>query len=313
MAHRGGGRRGAGLVPSLCPVTAPITFTGAVLDRAPLRRRRPRWLAARRQEPGARALLLSERGVLMDDGRPLYVAPPAAAVFLGLADGVPLFAAEVTDAGSAEGEPTGLREVAGELPAQEAGLVAYAASLLSWHRRHRFCAHCGHATEPGDAGHERFCPACRTHHFPRTDPVVIVRVTDGERLLLGRQRRWPEGRYSLLAGYVEPGETLEDAVRREVREESQVDVHDVEYLASQPWPFPSSLMIGFHAAARGGEAHADGEELADVRWFERGELEAAAAGRGPFLLPPAYSIARRLIDAWLVSDPDDPGRRRRSW
>jgi NAD+ diphosphatase len=132
----------------------------------------------------------------------------------------------------------------------------------------------------------RHCPACRTVHFPRTDPVVIVRVTDGQaRLLLGHQERWPKGRSSLLAGYVEPGETLEAAVRREELEEAAVDVREVSYLASQPWPFPSSLMLGFGAQAEGREPHADGVELTDVRWFEREQVEAAAAGRGEILLP----------------------------
>jgi NAD+ diphosphatase len=191
--------------------------------------------------------------------------------------------------------------VAGELPAEDAALAAYAASLLSWHRRHRFCANCGQPTDSGDGGHERTCAACGAHHFPRTDPVVIVRVTDGERLLLGRQARWPQGRYSVLAGYVEPGETLEDAVRREVLEESRVGVRDVAYVASQPWPFPSSLMLGFHAVSDDAEPHADDHELIEVRWFSPAEVEDAAAERGAVFLPPRYSIARRMIDGWLAS------------
>ena len=187
------------------------------------------------------------------------------------------------------------------MPADEAALAAYAGSLLAWHRRHRFCANCGAPTEPRDAGHERHCPACDAHHFPRTDPVVIVRVTDArDRLLLGRQARWPEGRFSLLAGYVEPGETLEDAVRREVAEESGVELGDVSYIASQPWPFPSSLMLGFSAVAVGGEPAPGDDELAEVRWFEREEVERAARGEGSLALAPPYSIARRLIDAWLA-------------
>ena len=278
-----------------------IVFAGAPLDRAPAERRRPEWLAARRGEPGARTVLLSERGIWMRDGRLALGSPSPDAVFLGLAGGVPVFADEVTGAEPAAGAPGGLREAASELSVEEAGLAAYAASLLGWHRRHRFCANCGQPTEPRDAGQERFCPACGTHHFPRTDPVVIVRVVDGQgRLLLGRQRRWPEGRFSLLAGYVEPGETLEEAVRREVLEESEVSVESVSYLASQPWPFPSSLMLGFQALAVGGEPRADGFELAEVRWFDRGEVEDAAAGRGEAFLPPFFSIARRLIDEWLT-------------
>jgi NAD+ diphosphatase len=158
----------------------------------------------------------------------------------------------------------------------------------------------GRPTEHADAGHERLCPVCGAHHFPRTDPVVIVRVVDGERLLLGRQASWPEARFSVLAGFVEPGETLEEAVRREVREESSLEVDEVSYVASQPWPFPSSLMIGFHAVADGGpEPRPRDGELAEVRWFERAELEAAAAGAADLRLPPPYSISRRLIDGWL--------------
>jgi NAD+ diphosphatase len=281
-------------------VSGRLTFTGAVLDRAPAERRRPEWLSARRADPGAGALVLSERGAFVEGGRLLLLPPPADSVFLGLAGERPLFAADVTGAEPARGRPAGLREVAAELPAEDAALAAYAASLLSWHRRHRFCANCGQPTESGDGGHERTCPACGAHHFPRTDPVVIVRVTDGERLLLGRQARWPEGRYSVLAGYVEPGETLEDAVRREVLEESRVEVRDVAYVASQPWPFPSSLMLGFHALADEGRPYPDDDELTDVRWFSPAEVAEAAAGHGAVFLPPPYSIARRLIDGWLA-------------
>ena len=269
------------------PAGGPVrlTFAGAALDRAPSERRRPQWLSARREQPDARALVLSERGAFVEEGRLLLLPPPADSVFLGLAGERPLFAADVTGAEPERGHPAGLREVAGELPAEDAALAAYAASLLSWHRRHRFCANCGQPTESRDGGHERSCPGCGAHRFPRTDPVVIVRVTDGERLLLGRQARWPEGRYSVLAGFVEPGETLEDAVRREVLEESRVEVRDVAYVASQPWPFPSSLMVGFQAIADATEPHADDDELVDVRWFSAVEVTEAAGGNGSVLLP----------------------------
>src|SRR5215208_400735 len=244
---------------------------------------------------------MSERGIWLDGSRLLLAAPSDDAVFLGIADGTPLFADDVSAAEPDEGRPAGLREAATDLPAQEAALAAYAGSLLAWHRRHRFCANCGEPTEARDAGHERHCQACDAHHFPRTDPVVIVRVTDAEdRLLLGRQARWPERRFSLLAGYVEPGETLEEAVRREVLEESGVPLDSVAYLASQPWPFPSSLMLGFSAVAERGDPSPRDDELADVRWFERSEIEAAARGEGDLKLAPPYSIARRLIDAWLA-------------
>jgi NAD+ diphosphatase len=278
-----------------------IAFAGAVLDRAPMERRRPEWLAERRSDPRARAVLMSERGIWLDGSR-LVLAPPSDdAVFLGLAGETPLFADDVSGAEPDQGRPAGLREAATELSAEEAMLAGYAGSLLAWHRRHRFCANCGAATEPRDAGHERHCPACDAHHFPRTDPVIIVRVTDArDRLLLGRQARWPAGRFSLLAGYVEPGETLEEAVRREVLEESGVELREVAYIASQPWPFPSSLMLGFSALATGGDPAPGDDELAEVRWFDRHEVERAARGEGPFALAPPYSIARRLIDAWLA-------------
>jgi NAD+ diphosphatase len=282
-----------------------IVFSGAALDRAPALRRDAGWLEARRAEPGAHAVLMSERGVWIDDGRLAFERPGAEAVFLGLMDGAPVFADHVEDREPERGRPAGLREAATELPATEAALAAYAGSLLAWHRRHRFCANCGAATEPRDGGHERVCPACEAHHFPRTDPVVIVRVSDGaDALLLGRQARWPEGRFSLLAGYVEPGETLEEAVRREVLEEAGVALDSVSYVASQPWPFPSSLMLGFRAVAERGDPTPGDDELAEVGWFERAELEAAARGDGPLMLAPPYSIARRLIDAWL----GEPGR-----
>jgi NAD+ diphosphatase len=248
---------------------------------------------------------MSERGVWIGDGRLALGRPSAEAVFLGLMDGAPVFADYVEDREPDHGRPAGLREAATELPATEAALAAYAGSLLAWHRRHRFCANCGAATEPRDGGHERVCPACEAHHFPRTDPVVIVRVSDGaDALLLGRQARWPEGRFSLLAGYVEPGETLEEAVRREVLEEAGVALDSVGYIASQPWPFPSSLMLGFSAVAERGDPKPGDDELAEVGWFERAELDAAARGDGPLMLAPPYSIARRLIDAWLGA----PGR-----
>jgi NAD+ diphosphatase len=287
----------------------PITFAGAALDRAPTQRRRPEWIAARLEDDDARALLVSERGAWVERderGARLALAAPAALagepLLLGLADGRALFAFDPSAAGQDDlpGSPLGLRELTSDLPEAELGLVAYAAALLGWHRRHRFCAVCGQATEPADGGHERRCPACGAHHFPRTDPVVIMRVTLDERILLGHKAGWPQGRYSVLAGFVEPGETLEQAVAREVGEESGVELERVAYVASQPWPFPSSLMLGFEATARAGsEPVADGEELEDVRWFTRAEVLAAAAGESDLLLPPSFSIARRLIDDWL--------------
>ena len=286
---------GGGSAPAR--VTEPLAFTGAALERAASERRDPDWVERQRARPEAKALALSERGVWLEDGRLLLLAPDGHSVFLGLDGGRPLFA---TYAEPEAGHPAGLREAATELPAGEAAVAAYAASLLAWRRRHRFCANCGAPTDSADGGHERVCPNCDAHHFPRTDPVVIVRVVDSlDRLLLGRQPSWPEGRFSVLAGFVEPGETLEEAVRREVLEESGVTVGRADYVASQPWPFPSSLMIGFDALATAGEPRPGDGELQEVRWFDRGEVEAAAAGSGPVFLSPPYSISRRLIDGWL--------------
>jgi NAD+ diphosphatase len=280
-----------------------IVFAGPEIDRAAALRGRPGWVEEQLRDPRARAVLMSERGVWVEDGRLVLAAPAPApeAVFLGLRGGEPLFAMDVSGSEPERGRPAGLREAATALRADEAALAAYAGSMLSWHRRHRFCANCGAPTEPRGGGHERVCPSCDTHHFPRTDPVVIVRVSDGaDALLLGRQASWPEGRFSVLAGYVEPGETLEEAVRREVLEESGVAVDSVSYVASQPWPFPSSLMLGFSALAAHGDPAPGDDELAEVRWFDRAEIARSARGKGALELSPGYSIARRLIDDWLA-------------
>jgi NAD+ diphosphatase len=182
-------------------------------------------------------------------------------------------------------------------------MIAHAVALLNWHRRHRFCSNCGARSESREAGHIRRCPACGTEHHPRTDPVVIMLVCDGDRVVLGRQAHWPTGRYSALAGFVEPGESLEEAVAREVREECGARVTDVRYRSSQPWPFPTSLMLGFHARWIAGEPAIGDEELEDVRWFTRDEI----AGGG-VKLPPPEAIARRLIDEWLGREaPGAPG------
>jgi NAD+ diphosphatase len=182
--------------------------------------------------------------------------------------------------------------------ADEAQLLTYARALLVWRSRHRHCGVCGAPTAPRNAGHMLQCTdeSCQTQFFPRIDPAIIVLVTDGTLALLGRQASWPPGRYSALAGFVEPGESLEEAVAREVEEETGVHISPPRYFASQPWPFPASLMLGFHAHARAGQIRLDGE-LEDARWFERRELQASPT----ILLPPAHTIARRLIEAWFES------------
>jgi NAD+ diphosphatase len=188
-----------------------------------------------------------------------------------------------------------LRVAGGLLPVDEAGLLAYARAMLLWRRRHRYCGRCGAPAASEQGGHVMKCtrPDCGGQQFPRLDPAVIVLVTDGERALLGRKAEWPPGRYSTIAGFVEPGESLEDAVAREVREETGVDVFDAEYHSSQPWPFPSSLIVAFVARAEPGSAARADEELEAVDWFSRADI---AAGRP--VLPPPQSVAFRLIEDW---------------
>jgi NAD+ diphosphatase len=198
----------------------------------------------------------------------------------------------------------GLRAAGALLARSEAGLAAYLTALLNWHRRHHFCSNCGTATGVAEAGYSRRCPSCEAVHFPRTDPVVIMLVESRGRLLLGRHSGWPQRRYSVLAGFVAPGETLEAAVAREVREESGIEVHDPRYVASQPWPFPSSLMLGFEARSEGGEPTARDGELEDVRWFTLDAAREAAQERSSELeLPPRVSIARMLIERRLAARP----------
>jgi NAD+ diphosphatase len=218
-------------------------------------------------------------------------------------DGAALFAIERPGV-----ELVGLRDLAVSLPAAQLGAVAYASGLANWARATRYCGICGLRNRPRDAGHVRVCGNGHQHH-PRTDPVVIMLVTDGDRALLGRQASWPAGRYSALAGFVEPGERLEDAVAREVLEESGVAVRDVRYESSQPWPFPVSLMLGFHATYASGTAAVGADhELEDVRWFTRTEIESALSGSSDWIsgapsdglmLPPPTAIARHLIDLWV--------------
>ncbi len=192
-----------------------------------------------------------------------------------------------------------LRPLLALLPHEELLLLANARALQVWRARHRHCGVCGARTVPVNAGHQLRCadPACATEFFPRIDPAVIVLVSAGEQVLMGRQASWPAGRYSALAGFVEAGETLEDAVIREVFEETGVRVSEVGYFASQPWPFPSSLMLGFHAVGEPSTPIALDGELESARWFHADELQAAAASG--LLLPPPHTIARHLIEAWF--------------
>jgi NAD+ diphosphatase len=195
-----------------------------------------------------------------------------------------------------------LRSIAvrGLVPPEELGMLAMAKSMLDWHRRHRFCANCGAPTQPAQAGFRRDCAACGTQHFPRTDPVVIMLVTRGDNCLMGRQPRFPEKMYSCLAGFLEPGETIEDAVRRETFEEAGIRVGAVRYLASQPWPFPSNVMIGCIGEALTDDIAFDGEELEDARWFTKDDIRRMLEGtHEEFRAPAPIAIANHLIREWV--------------
>jgi NAD+ diphosphatase len=304
-------------------VRTPNVFAGPYLDRAAHLRKDAAYVAAALAAPGTLIVPLWQARNLVRRGdrassAVLFEAtheirrelPDGEFVLLGQFRGRVVFAAELA-AESATALQDGasfedLRTAGGFLPQDEAGLLAYARAMLFWRSRHRHCGSCGAPTRAESAGHVMKCtaPLCGTEHFPRLDPAIIVLVTDGERALLGRQSAWPAGRYSTIAGFVEPGESLEDAVVREVLEETGVTVRDATYHSSQPWPFPSSLMIGFTAhAAADAEPRAD-EELEDVRWFTRAEIASGTPG-----LPPPQSVSFRLIEDWYDSGSPLPLRR----
>jgi NAD+ diphosphatase len=247
------------------------------------------------------------------------------AVFLGLVDERPHFALDLshvdtpldllhsparlaTGLEAATVRFADLRQLAGRLDQHEAALLAHARAMMYWHARHRFCGVCGSPTKSEEAGHMRRCtaPTCNAMHFPRTDPAVIMLVTHGDDALLGRSRHFPPGMYSTLAGFVEPGESLEDAVAREVREESGIVVGAVHYHSSQPWPFPANIMLGFYAEALSREITIDFGELEDARWVGRSRL-LAHADDDTFRMPRRDSIARRLIDDWLAGNIETDG------
>jgi NAD+ diphosphatase len=296
--------------------TRPTLFAGAFLERRAELRDDPAWITAARADAGTRFLLssggmhlvggLDSTDVVFLDASHLLVAeaPDDALTLLGWFRGQRCVLVELPDPDATRASmPPGaelreLRPLAPILPPDSASLLAYARALALWKARHRHCGVCGSLNLPARAGHVLRCSRteCGTETFPRLDPAIIVLVTDasGERALLGRQASWAPGRYSTIAGFVEPGETLEDAVIREVEEETGVIVGDVEYVASQPWPFPSSLMLGFRAVARSQEITLRDGELEDARWFTRADV---AAGRPS--LPPAGAISARLIDAWF--------------
>jgi NAD+ diphosphatase len=275
-------------------------FSGAGLDRADALRGDAAVIAALAGHSAARELAWSG-GLpeLTADGRLAWQPVTTPELFLGLDGESPRFS-PIHDA---EGAPWAAFPLLAILTDGDAPLFAAALSLSRWHTRHRFCANCGHSTDLVRGGWSRRCPSCSAEHFPRVDPVVIMIAEHDGELLLGRQPHYPPDRYSALAGFVEVGESLEDAVRRELHEEAGIAVRDVRYVASQPWPFPSSLMIGCSARAEGRELTIDHTELDDARWFSRDAIAAALAGApdAAFRPPPKAAIARTLLERWLAA------------
>lgn len=303
---------------------APLLYTGCALDRAAHRREDAAWLDARLADGGSRIVPVWRNRSLVAAGEPPTLAAPTGErgaaiasaagerIFLGCgAGGEAWFAADLS-AHDAEALPAltdgaafvDLRRIGPRIGEPDGSLLAYARAIVYWHHRHRFCGRCGRPTTSRQGGHVRVCtdPGCATEAFPRTDPVVIMLVEDRSgaepRCLLARQPSWPRGLVSALAGFVEPGEPLEAAVVREVREEVGLEIGAVRYCGSQPWPFPCSLMLGFRAELRGGRTIAfDRRELEDARWFDRAQV--ADLGAHGLTLPYAGTMARMLVEAWL--------------
>lgn len=295
---------------------AELGYVGNRLDRLANAREHASTIPALLADPSARAFVFSGDRVLLrspePDPDPRFgmtelrgLGTPTETVFLGRDDEGGVFALRFDPpAEESEGSPPtdDLRSMAtaGQATPEVLGMLAEAKALLHWHRSHQFCATCGHRSAMAAWGWRRECPQCGTHHFPRTDPVVIMLAVDGDRCLLGRQPRFPPGMYSCLAGFLEPGETIEAGVRRELQEEAGIETGQVGYLASQPWPFPASIMIGCVAEAITTEITIDHVELEDARWFGREEVEAMLAGTHADGLqcPPPMAIAHGLMRAW---------------
>ncbi|MGH8453444.1 MAG: NAD(+) diphosphatase [Nevskiales bacterium] len=302
------------------PISKPNLFASGPLDRKSELRRDAAWIEQRLRDPASRfvpvwrtrSLIKGRQGVVLDGVQAAdLLAQADPVVFLGEWQDRAWFALELSTLAQENfsdalraGEFKDLRFASMGLDRDEAAVLAYARALLYWHRRHRYCGRCGAATMVCEAGHARDCSnaECAKRHFPRTDPSIIVLVTsehEGQpHCLLGRQAIWPPNVYSTLAGFVEPGESLEDAVAREVFEESGVRVDAVRYHSSQPWPFPAALMLGFHADAALQPVRVDGQELEDARWFAYDEMQAALRA-GKLFVPPPMSIAYRLVEGWF--------------
>ncbi len=282
-----------------------LSFTGSRLDRADHVRADPERLAGYMNWKARLLVLDGLMPAMADDGGLAWTSladasEDAELCFLGLDDGKACFAAVPPkgDAAPRMANPQ-LWQLMATLRPDDLALYGGARSLTDWHARHRFCAQCGGPTEIAKGGWQRNCTRCAAQHFPRTDPVTIMLVEHEGRLMLGRGLGWPEGRFSALAGFVEPGESIEEAVAREVLEEAGVTVRDVTYVASQPWPFPSQLMIGCHSHADNDELTIDQTEMAEVVFFSRDDVGAALAGSGPFVAPPPHAIAHHLMNWWM--------------
>ena len=301
-----------------------LALSRSTVDRATARRADGAWVEAAWADPRSRVLVVSDSQALVRsaDGRPELVfissaeAPEGTKFLLGVdTDDVAYFGVSVPGgvsrvrSGEDDVQPMSLRQVGALLSDRDAGLLTHAVALANWHDTHTHCPRDGTPTVPAPAGHLTTCPADGSEHFPRLDPAVIMLVTDpDDRCLLARNALWPKGRMSVLAGFVEPGESAEHAVAREVFEETAITVGHIRYLGSQPWPMPRSLMLGFQAAAPGGQRiTVDAEEIGEARWFTREEM-LAAIGTGELAVAPTSSIARRLIEFWYGGNlPDGPG------
>ncbi|MDJ0926432.1 MAG: NAD(+) diphosphatase [Gammaproteobacteria bacterium] len=289
-----------------------VTFTNSGIDRCGELRTDVEALRSALALPDTRIVGIRDQRCLVDDDRArlltigelgLGAGDLPNLVLLGRRDGHYLFARRIDDAlthNIPDQEFRALREVVSDLNAPDAALIAYARAMIIWHQRHAYCGSCGSRNRSAEAGFVMACTAegCGQRSFPRLDPAVIVLVHRGDRCLMGRQTTWPAGRFSTIAGFVEPGESLEDAVRREVHEETGIEVGDCSYLASQPWPFPAALMIGFHAQALSEDIRLVDGELAEARWLTREQIIA-----GEVTLPPETSVAFRLIEAWFDQGP----------
>jgi NAD+ diphosphatase len=310
--------------PSMC-------FSGNPLDRAGNFRGDPAWLAEKYQSDDALFIPLWQLQPLLlppiaaGDSRDVgwlprsalasLLTPDRLCIFLGLnRRDKPLFAIDISEMADPEnsgplanmGVFEDLRMIAGagDIGVGDLAILAQAKAMLDWHSRHGFCSQCGNATQISEAGYKRVCPACQTEHFPRTDPVVIMLATHGDDCLVGRQHGWPENMFSALAGFVEAGETIEEAVAREMMEEAGIEVGEVRYMATQPWPFPASLMIGCFAEAKNRDIKLDDKELEDARWVSRDEIRSSFAGDGPIGIPPSMAIAHHLVRQFAGIDDE---------